>query len=242
MIISFILGALFCLLSGVWLIAKNMLPLWSQGLLDLTLWALWLGSGCLAATIAELLDRRVLPHAFLGLCLPYIYPICLVHYSRRKGVSTEIKLQQQEQQRQAERKEELSSRFQAMQEKREQERRERIAVHQGISTAEVAAMEEAALAAQAPEEPVSAAEEQTMPPPAAEAGSEIYQLLYVQPVDENGVRQGPFQFTLVSGDMIDIAGIRELQQDIMICTVYGTGKSVRIKYTQVESIARYETE
>ena len=47
---------------------------------------------------------------------------------------------------------------------------------------------------------------------------------------------------LSSGEAIDVAGIRELHPDFMVCTLYGTGKSVRLKYTQVESVARYATE
>ena len=84
-----------------------------------------------------------------------------------------------------------------------------------------------------------AAEQQAAAPA---TDNEIYQLLYAQPVDQDGVRQGPFQFTLTTGGTIDIEGVRDLQPDFMVCTVYGTGKSVRMKYTQVESIARYATE
>ena len=143
MVISFILGTIFCLLSGGWLLAEVSIPLWSQFLIDIAVWGLWLGSGCLAATAAELLNRRPLPHALLGLCLPYIYPFCLIRYSRGKTAKEEQKRQQQEIQHHAEEKEKISNRFRAMQEKRDQERLERIAGQQNISVAEAAAQQEA---------------------------------------------------------------------------------------------------
>lgn len=239
MILNTVLGILFCVLSGLWLIIANVIPLWGQWILALLLWALWLGSGCLAATAAELLNRRVLPHALLGLCFPYIYPCLLICCSRRFAEHAEEVRQQEEVKQQEEQKQGLADRFHAMQEKREQERMERIAAQQNITVEDVAAREaerQAEAAAAAVPEPEEEAE------PVPETDHEIYQILYSQPVDPDGVRQGPFQFTLTSGDTIDIAGVRELLPDIMVCTVYDTGKSVRIRYTQVESIARYETE
>ena len=219
------------------------LPLWSQFLIDIAVWGLWLGSGCLAATAAELLNRRALPHALLGLCLPYIYPFCLIRYSRGKTAKEEQKRQQLEIQQHAEEKEKISSRFRAMQEKRNQDRIERIAEQQNISVAEAAARQEAIQALRETAEPVTAAEPvEQQAAPAVSGTNEIYQLLFILPVAEDGGRPGPFQFMLSSGEAIDVAGIRELHPDFMVCTLYGTGKSVRLKYTQVESVARYATE
>ena len=239
MIISIVLGTVFCLVSGFWLIAENVIPLWGQWVLALVMWTLWLASGCLAATAAELLKLRVFPHAVLGLCLPYIYPLWMISRFRKNTARQEEIRQQQEAEEKEEGKAALASRFLAMQEKRDQERRERIAERQGISVDEVIAREEARNAAKeeagqaelpAAEEPIPA---ETIP------DNEIYQILYPLPVDDNGVRRGPFQITFNGGDTIDIDGIRELHPDFMICTICETGKSVRIKYTQVESVARY---
>ena len=245
MIISIILGTIFCMLSGFWLIAANVLPLWGQWALALAMWTLWLGSGCLAATAAELLNLRVIPHTLLGLCLPYIYPVWMIYRFRQKTARKEEVRQQQAEEHREEERANLANRFHAMQEKRDQERRERIAAQQGLSVEEVEAREEARKSAKTEVEPQTAASaapaaEQQAAAPATD--NEIYQLLYAQPVDQDGVRQGPFQFTLTTGGTIDIEGVRDLQPDFMVCTVYGTGKSVRMKYTQVESIARYATE
>lgn len=243
MIISIILGTIFCLLSGFLLIAANVIPLWGQWVLALAMWTLWLGSGCLAATAAELLNLRVIPHTILGLILPYIYPVWMIHRFRQKTAQAEEAQEAEEIQQQEEQQAELADRFHAMQARRDQERRERIAAHQGISVEEVVAREEARQAEKAAEEAMQQTqvyEEEPEEEPATD--NEIYQILYAQEVDQDGIRQGPFQFTLVSGGTVDIAGVRELQKDFLICTVCDTGKSIRMKYTQIESIARYETE
>ena len=241
MIINIVLGTFFCLVSGFWLIAATVIPLWGQWALALIMWTLWLASGCLAATAAELLKLRVIPHALLGLCLPYIYPIWLISRFRKNTARQEEILQQQEVEEMEEGKAALAGRFQAMQEKRDQERRERIAEQQGVSVEEVIAREEARNAARAEATAeVPAAEE--VAPSASASDNEIYQILYAQPVDADGIRQGPFQFTFSNGDTMDIEGVRELHPDFMICTVCETGKSVRMKYIQVESIARYASE
>ena len=241
MIISIVLGTIFCLLSGFWLIASSVIPLWGEWVLALAMWALWLGSGCLTATAAELLNLRVVPHTILGLCLPYIYPVWMITHFRLSSARTEKVQQEEAEQQREEQKEQLASRFQAMQEKRQQERRERIAAQQNISVEEVAEREAARQAA----EETAHTPAETQPAdsdnvPVSE--NEVYQVLYAQPVDQNGVRQGPFQFTLVAGSgTIDIASVRDLQKDFMVCVVSETGKSVRMKYTQVEAVARYET-
>ena len=244
MIISVILGTIFCVLSGLWLFAANALPLWGNWVLAVVMWTLWLGSGCLTATAAELLHLRVLPHTLLGLCLPYIYPVWMIRRFRQNTARQQEIQQQQEADQREEERVNLANRFQAMQAKRDQERRDRIAGRQEISAEEDNPREEArqtALAeAQAAAVSESPAEEPQMPAPVTE--NAIYLLLYEQPVDQNGVRQGPFQFTLAAGGTIDVDCVRELQQDFMVCAVSDTGKSVRMKYTQVESIARYEIE
>ena len=128
----------------------------------------------------------------------------------------------------------LSDRFRAMHEKREQERRERIAERQGISVEDVPSR---------PAEP-SAPEPGPAPGPAApaqaEETNEIYAILYSQPADDSGARPGPFQFTLAGGDTLDVDSVRELAPQFRVCILSGSGKSVRIKYAQVAEIARYE--
>ena len=225
----------FCAVSGAWLIVQNALPTLGQCLLPILGWTLWLAAGGLAATAAELLNKPVLPHALLGLCLPYLYPVLLVRRARQQTARQQVREEAAEQQEQEARKEALSDRFRAMHEKREQERRERIAERRGVSIDDVPVREEAAPEPAVPETP---------PEPAAEVPqeetSEIYEILYAQPADAEGARPGPFQFTLAAGGTQDIDSVRELTPRFMICTLSGSGKSVRIRYDQVVSVARYE--
>lgn len=224
------LGTLFCVFSGAWLIAENCLPTIGDILLPMIGWMLWLAAGALAATVAELLKKPVLPHTLLGLCLPYVYPVLLVRNARKNAAEQQVREEEEIQQVHEEQKNALADRFRAMHEKREQERRERIAERQGVSVEDVPVQEETP-------------EPEPEPEPAAaepEAKSEIYEILYAQPVDEDGSRPGPFQFTLAAGGTLDVDAVRDLAPQFMTCTISGSGKSVRIRYEQVSAIARYE--
>ena len=231
-----LLGVVFCVFSGIWLIVENAFA-FGDGLLPLALWTLWLGGGCLAATAAELLGKPVLPHALLGLCLPYVYPVLLVRSARKTAALRQEQAVQAEEQAQAERASALSARFHAMQEKRDLERRERLAQNLGVSADEIPARP-----APEPESSVPEPAVEPVPEAAPEVRNEIYDILYTQPVDDSGSRPGPFQFTLAAGGTLDVDAVRELAPQFMVCVVSGSGKSVRIKYAQVASIARYETE
>ena len=234
MVLNTILGIVFCVLSGTWLIVKNCLAPFDSILLPLILWALWLGAGGLAATAAELLGKPVLPHALLGLCLPYVDPVLLIRSARKSAKEKKAQEEQAEKEAHAEQATALSARFQAMHEKRELERRERLAEKQGVRVEDIPE--------RPVEKPAAAPVEEPQPEPVPETRSEIYDLLYAQPVDEAGNRPGPFQFTLTEGGTLDIDAVRQLAPQFMVCTVSGSGKSVRIKYAQVASVARYESE
>ena len=234
-----IAAMILCALSGAWLVVENALPAGGDLLVPLFGWTLWLAAGGLAATAAELLKKPVLPHTLLGLCLPYVYPVLLVRRVRQTAARQQVREEEEKQQAHEKQASALSDRFRAMHEKREQERRERIAAAQGISVEEVPARPEEPSVPESAPAPVSAAPASAAPVP-AEATNEIYEILYAQPVDDSGARPGPFQFTLAGGDTLDVDSVRELAPQFMVCTLSGSGKSVRIKYVQVAEVARYE--
>ena len=229
-----IAATILCALSGAWLIVENALPAGGVLLVPFFGWTLWLAAGALAATTAELLKKPVLPHTLLGLCLPYLYPVLLARRVRQAAAREQVREEEVQQQVHEEQQNALSARFRAMHEKREQERRERIAERQGVDVEDVPAR---------PKE-TSVPEPEPLPEAVASAPAEepneIYAILYSQPVDDSGARPGPFQFTLMEGDTLDVDSVRELAPQFMVCILSGSGKSVRIRYGQVAEIARYE--
>jgi len=241
-----LIGLFFCTLSGAVLVLGEILAGWSRILLPVIFWALWLGSGCLAATAAELLKKPVLPHTLLGLLLPYVYPIWFISRVRRQEAVQTVDMHETEIQQQLERKAALADHFKLIQEKRNQARREQQAAKQGVSVEEIAAREEALRqkkAEKAPADPVPEAEAASPSvPAAAPEENEIYSILFSQEVDASGSRPGPFQFELSSGGTLEVECVKNMAQEFMICVISGTGKSLRVRYDQVASVARYVSE
>ena len=207
------------------------------------LFALWLGSGCFAATVAEMFRHPVWRHFWLGLALPWWYPFHLAK-SIQTNMETAEELQKQyEEALEEERRNELDEKMSEIRNLRDQERFERIAARAGLSREEVEAQEmarrehEEAEAAARAEADAAAAER------AAEieaAARPIYELLFAQPADENGVRHGPFLLSMRDGSEVQIDEIRTLNDQFMICVVSATGKAVRVRYENIETVSSYE--
>ena len=59
------------------------------------------------------------------------------------------------------------------------------------------------------------------------------------PVEDDGVRYGPFTLTLLNGNVLEINSIRELRDDLMIVENAATGKTLRVRY---DTIADFDGE
>lgn len=222
------------LVALVW---SDGLPGWPFWLFILLFWFFWLGSGFFAATVAELFRQPVGRHFFLGLLIPYFYPLWLARHIEQGAEAAAIRAESEADAAEKQRAAEISGRFAKMQAERAAKRRERIADQAGISVAELdeeMAVREEAAASRTPSEPVAAEPE----PAAPAAGNEIRQILYEQPVADDGSRPGPFELLLRDGSTVAIDAVRSLQDDFMMCVVSATGKTVRVKYQNVESVSR----
>ena len=238
-LLEFLTGTVSGLLS-------NGISIWEYGspsffgmVCYLLLFGAWLGSGFFAAMVAEIFNHSVAKHFFLGLLMPYGYPIWLAKHIEARQDEEEAAAAAAEAAEEEARRSELSSRFAEMQAARDSKRHRRIAGQSGVSESEVAAMEAQRNAAAAAEAQARAAAEAAAAAASAAAASPIRDLLYNLPVDEAGNRVGPFQFTLTGGDTVDIDMVKSLSDDFMVCVVSSTGKAVRLKYTNVESVAQY---
>lgn len=190
--------------------------------------AVWLGSGFFAATVAELFRHRVTKHFILGLVVPYVYPLYLArHITMSNRAREESEEAQQEAIREA-RKAATADRFAEMSARRDARRQRHNP--DGVAAEEAPA---------AVEETVAVEE---APAAAGDFAAELRQYLYNIPVDEDGERPGPFRFAMKGGAVVDVASIRALQDEFMICVVANTGKAIRIRFANVESAELLETE
>ncbi|MBQ4107105.1 MAG: hypothetical protein IJC73_05945 [Lentisphaeria bacterium] len=205
--------------------------------------ALWIGSGCFAATVAEMFHHPVWRHFLLGLALPYWYPIHLAK-SIQTNMETAEELQKlQEEAMEEERRNELGERMSELRNQRDQERFERIAARAGMSREEFDAQEAARRQQEADEaarQAAAEAEAARVAAEIAEAGRPIYELLFAQPADENGVRRGPFLLSMRDGSEVMIDEVRSLNDAFMLCVVSVTGKAVRIRYENIAGVSSYE--
>ena len=106
----------------------------------LLLFGAWLGSGFFAAMLAEIINHNVAKHFFLGLLLPYGYPIWLAKHIEARQDEEEAAAAEAEAAAEEAKRSELSSRFSEMQPARDSKRHRRIAGQRGMSEAEVDAM------------------------------------------------------------------------------------------------------
>ncbi len=221
---------------------------WEYGLMSLStmtvlfvLFGLWLGSGFFAATVAELFRQPMGRHFFMGLLIPYVYPIMLaktIHLGEARAAAEE---QAEKVEKEEQRAADLTNRFEAMRAERAAKRREKIAEKAGISVEQVIAEEEAAAAAAPPavEETIAAPPVAAGLPPESEA---VRAALYDLDVDNEGNRQGPFELQLRDGSTVMVSSVRSMQADFMMCVVSATGKTVRVKYQNVIGASRVEAQ
>ncbi len=234
-ILAGLAALLSLILSEISLIWHYGLPGWGTLLFFFLFFAVWFGSAFFAATVAELFRQKVTKHFFLGLLLPYVYPLWLAQHIQMGEERAVAEAEAAEEAATEARRSEMAERFSAMQAGREARRRNRIAATQGIDPSEV------------PEDVVKMEAEAapTVIPavapavPEAAPDSPIKAYLQEQPVDGEGSRPGPFVLELGNGGgTVLIDAVRSMQDDFMICVVAGTGKTVRVKYQNVESVSR----
>ncbi len=170
-----------------WLASSFKLIFWSGAqpgvvfwLIVFALFALWIGSGFLAATIAELAGKKRGEAFIMGLLAPWVYP-------RRLAATSEV----------------------------------------AATEEEIAAAERAATAAE------FATEEEEIEEIDGWCRAWFAQI----PVDDDGVRQGPFRLYLLDGAILELESIRDLRDDLMVVVNSATGKTLRIKY---DNIANFE--
>lgn len=245
MFLAKILTAVVAFLS---LILSQIDLIWTYGLMSISgmavlfvLFGLWLGSGFFAATVAELFRQPMGRHFFMGLLIPYVYPIMLaktIHLGEARAAAEE---QAEKVEKEEQRAADLTNRFEAMRAERAAKRREKIAEKAGIPVEQVIAEEEAAAAAAPPavEETIAVAPAAAGLPPESEA---VRAALYDLDVDDSGSRPGPFELQLRDGSAVIVSSVRSMQSDFMMCVVSATGKTVRVKYQNVIGASRVEAQ
>lgn len=211
---------------------------WTGALIFLFVLALWSGSGFLAATIAELFDRPVSRHFALGLLLPYIYPALLAGRISKARTAQEREVEYQETEGRAVEAAALNDRLNAMRGERRAERRRRIVEQHLAATGEELTEEQ--LDAIVPENELEAPREdfakktpETAPP--NELARQIHDALFALDVDPDGVRHGNFQL-FTDGGIVEICEIKSMRDDFMICTLSGSGKTMRIRYDKLNGV------
>ncbi|QSH41482.1 hypothetical protein P0136_07810 [Lentisphaerota bacterium ZTH] len=222
-ILQMIVGTVLSLKSFIMVIFRaGVWPDWQIIGLAFIFFAVWLGSGFLAATIAELRRHKVILHFFIGLIFPYVYPGILA-VRLRTARSLEL---HDEEIRDVGESANLTSSLLNIKVRKEAER----ALRKG---AEVPDNNELAFQASASIKLKHDATAQT----SSEADGKVYNKRFFEnfAVDSTGERSGPFEMCVNDGTRIEILKIKAVHNDLAVFEI-STGKktkSIRIKFQNI---------
>ena len=217
--------------------------------------AVWLASGFIAATIAEMRSHKMKLQFCMGLLLPYVYPFLLLNHLKKLAhvekvdkIEEEVgetyqltaKLMDKIEEKDAMRQAKIDAR-RLLKEKSASSAVDRLEAA-GLRAAPISAPEqpEESLVAPAPESlPVPEIKE-TPATDEVSAEPSKYTRGYLESlsVDEAGNRVGPFSIKLKDNSSLTAETIRSVQDDLAIFEILnknGEIKNIRIKFANIES-------
>ena len=221
------------------------------------IFTVWLASGFIAATIAEMRSHKMKLHFCMGLLLPYVYPYLLLNHLKKRAhvekveqIEEEVgetyqltaKLMDKIEEKDAVRQAKIDAR-RLFKEKTASSAVDRMEAA-GLRSAPIAApepAEEQLTAAPAPE-PVPPVQEQPAVSKTQEVDAEPSKFTrgYFESlaVDEAGNRVGPFSIKLKDYSSLTAETIKSVQDDLAIFEILnrnGEIKNIRIKFANIES-------
>ncbi len=217
------------------------IPGWQGLLVWYIVLAVWLFSPFACAAVAELYGHGRLRHFLLGLIFPYGYLFFMIKHIERREKKQAEEIEYAENEGREAAASEIAERFNAMREARRNARREKVA--EALSAGGESVSSEVLDAAVPEREKLQAASvavkkaDEVQPKLPEGAAGEIYRTLNELPVGADGVRSCSLELTLADdGGKVTLSAIRTLTPEIMVCTLAGSGKTMRIKYDRVAGI------
>ncbi|MFA6104454.1 MAG: hypothetical protein WCV67_17195 [Victivallaceae bacterium] len=215
------------------------------------IFTVWLASGFIAATIAEMRSHKMKLHFCMGLLLPYVYPFLLLNHLKKLAhvekvdqIEEEVgetyqltaKLMGKIEEKEAVKQAKIDAR-RLFKEKTASSAADRLEAA-GLKSAPIAAPEQSgeSLAAPAPA-PAPEPEIQTKAV-SAEPSKFTRGFFESLSVDEAGNRVGPFSIKLKDHSALTAETIKSVQDDLAIFEILnknGDIKNIRIKFANIES-------
>ncbi len=220
------------------------------------LFTVWLASGFIAATIAEMRSHKMKLHFCMGLLLPYVYPFLLLNHLKRlahveKVEQVEVEVGETYQ---------LTAKLMGKIEEKDALKQSKIDARRlfkektassAVDRMEAAGLKSAPAAAPEPSE-ASPATPSPAPAPTFQEPPQVLnaEAVSVEPsqftrsyfeslaVDEAGNRVGPFSIKLKDYSSLTAETIRSVQDDLAIFEILnknGDIKNIRIKFANIES-------
>lgn len=203
-----------------------------------------LGSGFLAATIAESRRHKMKFHFLLGLIAPYIYPLFIA--LRMKTVKEVLDVEE-EFDPLADLSNSMSARFKDIQEEQKSKHDKRIKrlvpennkeeqpeTVEDTGQAEETPIEASEAEAVVEENPIEASETEAVVKEAVFAFNQRY--FQEIAVDSSGAKAGPFKLVVMNGNEFKVSQIKNIQADMASfeVEVKEKVKNIRIKYDNIE--------
>ena len=223
----------------------RVVPDWRFILRIFLLAAFVLGSGFLAATIAESRRHKMKFHFLLGVLVPYIYPLIIAF--RMKTVEEVLEIEE-EFDPLADLSNSMSARFKEIQEEQKNKHDNRIKHRfpggkKGEEEKEEEQVEEVPAVeneteAVVEENPVETGETEAV---IGEAAPEFNQRYFQEiAVDSSGAKAGPFNLVVKNGNQFKVCQIKNIQADMASfeVEVKENIKNIRIKYDNIETFEK----
>jgi hypothetical protein len=214
--------------SGSWPESDPLVPV-------LIVMSIFLGSACLAATVAELRNRKLLPHFCLGFLVPVAYPIYVMFGLKKKTV---VSAEDNEEIVMEEAAAAMNMQMDVMLLKRELKAR---GIDPDTATfedfealrQEKRATEEAAVQAKSETQASAVAE--------AEAGGVVINKVFFESiaVDAAGNRLGPYLIVMTDGSELVANYITGVFDELVSCEVSGRdgkARTVRVRYENIADV------
>jgi hypothetical protein len=189
-----------------------------------------LGSACLAATVAELRNRKLLLHFFLGFLIPVLYPVYTIFGLKKKTI---ISVEDKEEMVMDEAAAAMNMHMDIMMIKRELKAR-------GIDP-ETATFEDFDAIRQERQEAEAAAKQQAEAEAAAVAEAETEEGVVIIAVDAAGNRLGPYCIAMHDGSELIANVITGAFDELISCQVSGRDgkiRTVRVRYENIADVRR----
>lgn len=211
------------------------------------IYTVWLASGFMSATIAEMKSHSMKLHFCMGLLLPYVYPFLLLNHLKKKAhVEKAAQIEEESDDTYL-----LTAKLMGKIEEKENVKKAKIDARRLLKEKASASVAERFESAGGKLEPVPAPEhftptmvtpeqplEPKLTPVSAEPSKFTRSYFESISVDEGGNRVGPFSIKLKDSSTLTAETIKLVQDDLVIFEIVnknGEIKNIRIKFANFES-------